>query len=177
MVAFVLQMSEATEPVIQTCTACGVLIDVTDEEPFALTHCPGCGTAQRVRRTFDHFELQEVLGAGGMGSVYRALDTSLNRPVALKLLRKEFSADQEFVGKFEKEAAITASINHPNVVRVYTAGHDHGLVYIEMELVDKGSLDDLMNLQGRVGEAQVTPPGPQPSTGRSRHMARPLRHM
>ncbi len=158
-------MPEANDPLIQTCTACGTLIDVTDEEPFALMHCPACGGAQRVRRTFDHFELLEGLGSGGMGSVYRALDTSLNRPVALKLLRKEYSADQEFVKQFEKEAAITASINHPNVVRVYTAGQDHGLVYIAMELVDKGSLDDLMNLQGRVGEAQVLEVGVQIAKG------------
>ncbi len=169
-------MSDASEPVIQTCTACGVLIDVSDEEPFALTHCPGCGTAQRVRRNFDHFELQEILGSGGMGSVYRALDTSLNRPVALKLLRKEYSADQEFVAQFEKEAAITASINHPNVVRVYTAGQDHGLVYIAMELVDKGSLDDLMNLQGRVGEAQVLEVGIQTAKGLSAALKRGLIH-
>jgi serine/threonine protein kinase len=55
----------------------------------------------------------------------------------------------------KKEASITASINHPNVVKVYTVGQDRGLVYIVMELVDKGSLDDLMTLQGRVAEAQV----------------------
>ena len=169
-------MSEASEPVIQTCTACGVLIDVSDEEPFALTHCPGCGKAQRVRQTFDHFELQEILGSGGMGSVYRALDTSLNRPVALKLLRKEYSADQEFVAQFEKEAAITASINHPNVVRVYTAGQDHGLVYIAMELVDKGSLDDLMNLQGRVAEVQVLEVGIQTAKGLNAALKRGLIH-
>ena len=169
-------MSEATDPVIQTCAACGALIDVTDEEPFALMHCSGCGTAQRVRRNFDHFELQEVLGSGGMGAVYRALDTSLNRPVALKLLRKEFSADQEFVKQFEKEAAITASINHPNVVRVYTAGQDHGLVYIAMELVDKGSLDDLMNLSGRVAESQVLEVGIQTAKGLNAALQRGLIH-
>ena len=169
-------MSAPGEPVIQTCTACGVLIDVTDEEPFALMHCPGCGAAQRVRRSFDHFELQEVLGSGGMGSVYRALDTSLNRTVALKLLRKEYSADREFVAQFEKEAAITASINHPNVVKVYTAGQDHDLVYIVMELVDKGSLDDLMSLQGRVPEAQVLEVGVQIAKGLNAALQRGLIH-
>ncbi len=169
-------MSDASDPVIQTCTACGTLIDISDEEPFALVHCPACGAAQRVRRLFDHFELQEVLGAGGMGAVYRALDTSLNRPVALKLLRKEYSADQEFVKQFEKEAAITASINHPNVVRVYSAGQDHGLVYIAMELVDKGSLDDLMNLQGRVAEAQVLEVGIQTAKGLNAALQRGLIH-
>src|SRR5678815_2159871 len=149
-------MSAASDPVIiQTCTSCSALIDISDEEPFAAIHCPACGMAQRVRRNFDHFELQEELGAGGMGKVYRALDTKLNRPVALKVLRKEYSADQSFVAQFEKEASITASINHPNVVKVYTVGQDRGLVYIVMELVDKGSLDDLMTLQGRVAEAQV----------------------
>ena len=149
-------MSAASDPVIiQTCTSCGALIDISDEEPFAAIHCPACGTAQRVRRNFDHFELQEELGAGGMGKVYRALDTKLNRPVALKVLRKEYSADLSFVAQFEKEASITASINHPNVVKVYTVGQDRGLVYIVMELVDKGSLDDLMTLQGRIAEAQV----------------------
>lgn len=169
-------MPDASDPVIQTCTACGTLIDVSDEEPFALMHCPACGGAQRVRRTFDHFELQEVLGSGGMGAVYRALDASLNRPVALKLLRKEYSADQEFVRQFEKEAAITASINHPNVVRVYTSGQDHGLVYIAMELVDKGSLDDLMNLQGRVAEAQVLEVGVQIAKGLNAALKRGLIH-
>jgi len=118
-------MSAASDPVIiQTCTSCSALIDISDEEPFAAIHCPACGMAQRVRRNFDHFELQEELGAGGMGKVYRALDTKLNRPVALKVLRKEYSADQSFVAQFEKEASITASINHPHVVKVYSTGRD-----------------------------------------------------
>ena len=112
-----------------------------------------------------NFTLVEVLGVGGMGAVYKALDTNLNRMVALKVVRKEFSSDTEFLGKFEREARITASVNHPHVVKVYSFGSDHGLFYIAMELVDKGSLDDLMNLQGRVAEVQALGVGIQVAQG------------
>jgi hypothetical protein len=100
-----------------------------------------------------------------MGTVYRAFDQALNRSVALKLLRKEYSANPGFVEQFQREAAITASINHPNVVKVYSSGTDHRLVYIAMELVDKGSLDDLLTLQGRVAEMQVLEVGAQIARG------------
>src|ERR1700742_4329476 len=143
-------MSEATDPLIQECSACGALIDVSDVEPMALMHCPTCGGAMRVRKQFGNFELLEILGAGGMGAVYRAQDLTLNRSVALKLLRREYSEHPDFIAQFEHEAAVTALINHPNVVKVFSTGSDHGLFYIAMELVDKGSLDDLMGLQGRV---------------------------
>ncbi len=164
------------QPVLQECATCGALIDVTDEEPFALMHCPTCGGAMRVRRQFGVFELQDILGAGGMGAVYRALDTNLNRSVALKLLRKEFSANPEFIRGFEREAAITAGINHPNVVKVYSTGIDHSLYFIAMELVDKGSLDDLMTLQGRVAEAQVLEVGIQIAQGLNAALQRGLIH-
>ena len=169
-------MGDLTEPLLQTCATCGALIDVGEEEPFALMHCPTCGSGMRVRMQFDHFELQEVLGSGGMGTVYRALDTNLNRMVALKLLRKEISRDAEFVRQFQTEAAITASINHPHVVKVYSSGEDHGLLYIAMELVDKGSLDDLMNLQGRVAELQVLQVGIQIARGLEAALQRGLIH-
>ena len=169
-------MADSSEPLVQTCATCGALIDVTDEEPFALMHCPNCGTGMRVRRTFDHFELQEILGAGGMGAVYRALDANLNRMVALKLLRVEHSEDEAFIEQFQREAAITASINHPYVVKVYSSGEDHGMLYIAMELVDKGSLDDLMNLQGRVAEAQVLEVGIQIAEGLEAALQRGLIH-
>lgn len=164
------------DPAIQECATCGTLIDVTDEQPLALRHCPNCGAAMRVRRIFNHFELQEVLGAGGMGAVYRALDTKLNRAVALKLLRFEHSQNAEFIESFAKEAAITASINHPHVVRVYSTGTDHGIFYIAMELVDKGSLDDLMALQGRIGESQVLDVGIQIAEGLRAAQQRGLIH-
>ena len=85
--------------------------------------------------------------------------------VALKVVRKEFSADAEYLAKFEREARITASVNHPHVVKVYSFGSDHGLFYIAMELVDKGSLDDLMNLQGRVAEIEALTVGIQVAQG------------
>ncbi len=169
-------MADPTEPLLQQCATCGTLIDVTDEDPFALMHCPNCGAAMRVRRQFGNFELQEILGAGGMGAVYRALDTTLNREVAIKLLRKEYSERPEFIRQFEYEASITAHINHPNVVKVYSTGSDHGLFYIAMELVDKGSLDDLMTLQGRVSEAQVLEVGIQIAQGLDAAAKRGLIH-
>jgi len=164
------------EPLLHTCHTCGTLIDIEDQEPLTLVHCPSCGTGQRVRTHFDHFEIQEVLGAGGMGAVYRAWDTTLNRAVALKLLRREYSADPEFVAQFQREASITAQINHPHVVKVYSTGSDHGLLYIAMELVDKGSLDDLMTLQGRVAEAQVLEVGAQIARGLDAALQRGLIH-
>jgi serine/threonine protein kinase len=158
-------MSEVYDPITQECAACGALIDITDEEPLGLMHCPGCGVAMRVHRCFGNFEPVEVLGAGGMGAVYRAMDISLNRSVALKLLRREYSEHPEVTKQFEHEAAVTALINHPNVVKVYSTGTDHGIFYIAMELVDKGSLDDLMTLQGKVSEAQVLEVGIQVAQG------------
>jgi serine/threonine protein kinase len=169
-------MADPTEPIIHTCNACGTLIDVSEQEPLSLVHCPTCGAGQRVRTFFDHFQLQEILGAGGMGAVYRAFDSNLSRFVALKILRKEYSANPEFVAQFEREAATTASINHPHVVKVYSAGEDQGLVYIAMELVDKGSLDDLMGLQGRVAEAQVLEVGKQAAMGLNAALLRGLIH-
>jgi predicted RNA-binding Zn-ribbon protein involved in translation (DUF1610 family) len=170
-------MSETIpEPLIQECATCGTLIDVSDEEPLALMHCPTCGAAMRVRRAFGHFELLEVLGAGGMGAVYRAQDTSLNRAVALKLLRHEYSEHPEMIQQFAHEAALTAQIVHPNVVKVYSTGSDHGLFFIAMELVDKGSLDDLMTLQGRVGEIQALDVGIQAAQGLRAAFLRGLMH-
>lgn len=158
-------MAEPTEPLLQDCTKCGTLIDVTDEEPFARMHCPSCGESLRVRRQFDHFEIQEALGSGGMGTVYRALDHNLHRAVALKLLRKDLSNDPEFIKQFEHEAAITAQITHPNVVKVYSTGSDRGLFFIAMELVDKGSLDDVMTKEGAVPELKALEVGIQIAAG------------
>lgn len=156
---------EAGEQLVQTCASCSTLLDVSDYEPLAQVTCPVCGTVARVERMFNQFTLLDVLGEGGMGTVFKALDTSLNRTVALKLLRKEFSSDAEYLAKLDMEAKITASINHPHVVKVYSFGQDHGQFYLAMELVDKGTLDDLLELQGRVAELQTLEVGIQAASG------------
>ncbi len=139
-------------------------MDVSDVEPLSAVTCPECGAPTVITATIDHFELVEVIGHGGMGAVYKALDTSLNRYVALKLLRKS-SGSPEQIAQLETEAAITASINHPHVVRVFSTGLDRGRFYIAMELVEKGTLDSLIELQGRVAEAQVIEVGIQIASG------------
>ena len=158
-------MAVSGEPCLQACPNCAALVDIRDEEPLAKFHCPICGTAMRASRQFNHFSIVEHLGTGGMGAVYKALDRNLNRMVALKLLRKELSDDDNYIGKLEGEARITASINHPYVVKVFSFGNDQGQYYIAMELVDKGTLDDLMQLQTRVSELQVLQVGVQVASG------------
>jgi eukaryotic-like serine/threonine-protein kinase len=154
-----------TESIVHTCPHCGTRLDVSEIAPFTEVDCPTCGKTIRVRDQFDHFQITEFIASGGMGSVYRANDINLNRVVALKLLRKEYNDDKEYIQKLETEAKITASVTHPYVVKVFSFGCDQGVYYIAMELVDKGSLDDLMGLQGRVAEAQVLEIGLQVAQG------------
>lgn len=149
----------------QSCPTCGLIIDVSQEEPLARVACPGCGEKFRVERAFDNFALLETLGVGGMGSVYKARDTRLNRFVALKLLRPELSADPAEIRRLEQEARATAAVNDPHVVQVFSSGTDHGQFYLVMELVDQGSLDDRMAERGRVTETEVLDTGIQVARG------------
>lgn len=153
------------DPCVQACPNCGTPVDISDQEPLSKFQCPACGANMRANRQYNHFSVIEHLGTGGMGAVYKALDRNLNRMVALKLLRKELSDDDTYIVKLEDEARITASINHPFVVKVFSFGSDHGQYYIAMELVDKGTLDDLMQLQNRIAELQVLQVGLQVASG------------
>ena len=156
---------ETESRILDPCPNCTTLIDVTATEPFSEIHCPICGTRMRVRKQFNNFALQQVIGEGGMGTVFEALDLNLLRSVAVKILKREYSADEESIAKLETEARITASISHPHVVKVFSAGRDHGQFYLAMELVGRGTLDQLMSLQGRVAEIQVLDVGIQVADG------------
>jgi eukaryotic-like serine/threonine-protein kinase len=139
---------------VQSCPACGAQVDTTNAEALSRMACPKCGEKLRVDRAFNNFVLVETLGVGGgMGSVYKARDTLLDRFVALKLLRKD--ADAGHTAELRQEARITASVNHPHVVKVFSSGSDHGQFYLVMELVDHGSLDDLIEQQKQLPEAPV----------------------
>jgi hypothetical protein len=129
-----------------------------------------------VQRTFDHFLVVETLGVGGMGTVYKARDTQLDRFVALKLLRRDLGGEEDYDARLQREARIAASVNHPYVIQVFDSGTDHGQFYIVMELVDRGSLDDLMALQPRLSEGQVLETGIQVAKGLRAALRRGLIH-
>jgi hypothetical protein len=140
-------------------------VDTTAAEPLARIPCPNCGKKVRVERSFDHFIVVETLGVGGMGTVYKARDTHLDRFVALKVLRTDLGAEEDYSARLQQEARIAAAVNHPNVVQVFDSGTDHGQFYVVMELVDRGSLDDLMALQPRLSEKKVLETGIQVAKG------------
>lgn len=95
-----------------------------------------------------NFLLERELGRGGMGGVYMGRDKMLDRPVAVKVMLPEYGSDEEFVGKFKKEAQAVARLIHPNIAQVYSYGISNGMPYIAMELVAGGSLDGLMKHHG-----------------------------
>ncbi len=148
-----------------TCWICGAVLDAAGYEPLVRVVCRNCGQKNLLQRTFGHFVPVETLGAGGMGTVYKARDTQLERFVALKLLHKDVSGEADHDTQLQKEARIAASVNHPNVVQIFSLGMDHGQFYVVMELIDHGSLDDLMESQGRLPEHQVLDIGIQIARG------------
>ena len=95
-----------------------------------------------------NFLLERELGRGGMGGVYMGRDKMLDRPVAVKVMLKEYGADADFVEKFKREAQAAAKLIHPNIAQVYSYGIADGMPYIAMELVAGGSLDKLMQNAG-----------------------------
>jgi hypothetical protein len=90
------------------------------------------------------YELLELLGRGGMGEVWRARQTSLNRQVAVKILPAKFAADREFIARFEKEATALAALNHPNIVQIIDRGQAGTHYYFAMELVAGVNLREML---------------------------------
>src|ERR1051325_3570573 len=86
------------------------------------------------------YEILAPIGAGGMGEVYKARDTRLERFVAIKILPAELSGDAERQRRFEQEARSVAALNHPHIVAVYDTGEQDGVAYLVQELVDGESL-------------------------------------
>jgi hypothetical protein len=150
---------------MQTCPACGAAVETSDAEPLAQVACLQCGEQVRVERTFDHFVVVEALGVGGMGTVYKARDTLLDRFVALKLLRGDLGGKADHTSQLQHEARVAASVSHPNVIQVFSSGTDHGRFYEVMELVGHGSVDDLIEQQTSLPEKLVLEIGIQVAKG------------
>ena len=101
------------------------------------------------------YEVLSKVGAGGMADVYKGHDQMLNRYVAIKVLKKEFREDENFVRKFRSEAQASAGLLHPNVVNVYDVGEDRGLYYMVMELVEGITLKEYIEKKGRLSHKEV----------------------
>ncbi|MBL9130325.1 MAG: protein kinase [Verrucomicrobiaceae bacterium] len=140
---------------LSTCPVCQEQIDVTSLEPFTKLKCPFCGQMVRVRRRFDHFMIIRQIGEGGMSRVFEAEDETLGRRVALKILNRTYSRDAVRMEQFRQEALITASITHPNVIKLYSVGYDQGYFYLAMELVGGGSLEQRIRREGKLKEGEA----------------------
>ena len=90
----------------------------------------------------NRYKIMELIGGGGMADVYKALDTLLDRPVAIKVLRSQFTHDEEFVRKFRREAQAAAKLSHPNIVNIYDVGCEGTVHYIVMECVEGDTLKE-----------------------------------
>ncbi len=86
-------------------------------------------------RTLSHYKVLEKIGEGGMGEVYLAKDTNLDREVAIKVLPSAFSEDKERLARFEREARLLASLNHPNVAAIHELGESEGVHFLALEYV------------------------------------------
>ena len=111
--------------------------------------------ATQVGQAFGNYQLERELGQGGMGTVYLAKDSGLNRYVALKILRSDLGDDPSFSRKFLEEVEVTASLAHPNIIRVFTLGEQEGRLYLVMEHLDEPSLENRLDKQTKVSEREV----------------------
>jgi serine/threonine-protein kinase len=157
---------------VTTCSRCGSPFSKTDSDQHFAGMCPGCLAYAALKDTrqpetgletaspptrkeamvpplksgalFHGLEIVDILGYGGMGIVYRARQTSLNRLVALKVLAPQLAASDEFSLRFDREAKVLASLNHPNIVHVYDFGKEGPLLFLSMEHVDGPTLESVL---------------------------------
>jgi len=139
-----------------TCAGCESKAFIPgDLPPLAGVPCPKCGHPIMMPMQLRQFELRSKIASGGQGKVYRAFDIVLQRLVAVKLMRKELEKDPVALESFLREARACASLNHTNIVHIYTFDEFEGERYLVMELADRGSLDTRIEKQQRLGELEV----------------------
>jgi serine/threonine protein kinase len=139
-----------------------------DDQPTVISHRPPLPTPQfsdsacRILQgeiqpgdRLEHFELVQYVGGGGMGRVFRAVDTRLQRTVALKILPPDQAADEETLARFRNEAQSAARLDHENIARVYHVGEDQGLHYIVFEFIEGVNVRRLVELKGPMPLAEA----------------------
>lgn len=129
------------------CHACQQKLDVSSLSPFARFNCPVCNAELIVPKWFDNYLLEEPAGAGGMATVYRALDLALDREVAIKILNPEVASEKERSELFLHEARTAATINHYAIIPIYTCGISDNQPYIVMQYLGGGTLELKIKLE------------------------------
>ncbi len=150
-------MSEGNKPLkMVTCPGCDTKTFIPgDLPPLATEPCKKCGHSIMMPMLLRQFELRAKVGSGGMATVYRAWDTTLERFVAVKLMKKEILAEPNAWDNFLREARSCAKLNHTNIVHLYTFDEWEGEHYLVMELADQGSLDARIEKLHRLDELKV----------------------
>jgi serine/threonine protein kinase len=149
--------SPASKPLkMVTCGRCKARTFIAgDLAPFATTPCPKCEHPVLLPVMLRNFELRTIIASGGMGTVYTAHDTKLDREVALKMMKREMVAEPTVLQSFYREARASASLNHTNIIHMYSLDEFDGQPYLVMELANSGSLDSRIETETRVPELDV----------------------
>lgn len=139
-----------------TCTHCqGRVFLPGDLPPLHEVPCSKCQHPVMMPAMLRQFELRSIIASGGMGTVFRAWDTMLEREVAVKLMKHEFAQDPKAVLNFVIEARACAQLNHTNIIHIYTFDEHEQDRYLVMELAAAGCLDAMIERQGRIAELDV----------------------
>src|SRR5262249_48101430 len=135
-----------------------------DDRAVTLVAAP---SAERQLPAVPGYEVLEEIGRGGMGVVYRARETSLNRVVALKMILVGEHADEERLARFVARAEVAARLRHPNIVQIYRVGEHRGLPFLALEYLEKGNLDKML---------AGAPQAPREAAGTVLTLARAIHH-
>ena len=137
------------EPQARFCASCGTPVTDPHDSTVVLPPEPGDQLMRRVRMSLSgEYDVQEELGRGGMGIVYRATEVGLQRTVALKVLSPDAGITGRAVARFKREARTVAELEHPNIVPVYRVGQVGGVLHIAMKFVEGQALDAIIAAQG-----------------------------
>lgn len=140
---------DAPNPFANTQAWIGEIVDLDRTQDFSRLALTGAAPKILPLSTFGDFRLVGKLGAGGMGTVYKAVQLGKNRTVALKVMSKELAQRPGFLERFHREARAMGRLNHPNIVRCFAAGESDGFVYLAMEWVEGGSVGTRLETLGK----------------------------